>query len=60
MGTATRFPVKKLNTDKKTMTGNDGWTNKDFEVVTDVCTLMFEVVLEVCVRKTRYDCVPDV
>ena len=52
MGAASRFSVKKLNADKETVTGNDGWADNDFEIVTDVCTLTFEVVLEDCVRRT--------
>ena len=52
MRAASRFSVRKLNTDKETVTGNDGWADKDFEIVTDVCTLTFEVVLEDCVGKT--------
>ena len=51
MRTASRFSVREVNTDKKTLTGNDGWRDKGFEVVIEVCAMTYEVVIVDCGRK---------
>ena len=51
MRTASRFPVRKVNTDKKGLTGRDGWGEKGLEVVMEVGTMTYEVVIVDCGRK---------
>ena len=48
---ASRSSVKEMNANEETITGNDGWGEKGFEVVIEVGAMMYEVVIVDCGRK---------